>query len=81
MNVSDNTLRIIASEILTEELGVLGDIILDETIMQLGISNGELPPGAAMAFLKLLVTNLPTYVDRKNIIISIRDAYVAARKG
>jgi hypothetical protein len=80
MNIVNNYLQTIASEILTEELGILGCIILEETLEQFNIADGELSSGAIIPFLKLLATNLPKDVDRKNIILSIRNTYLAQTK-
>ena len=55
-------------ERLAREIGVLGEIIVDDVLFDLGFEDGELPPRQLMTFLARLQRELPETVDREAII-------------
>ena len=55
-------------ERLSREIGVLGEIIVDDVLFDLGFEDGELAPRQLMSFLARLQRELPETVDRDGII-------------
>ncbi|MFT6388635.1 MAG: hypothetical protein ACJAUP_002018 [Cellvibrionaceae bacterium] len=55
----------IISEILTEELGIIGYMIAGEAIEEFTKKNGQLSSKTTIPFLKLLTANRPKDIDRK----------------
>lgn len=55
-------------ERLAREIGVLGEIIVDDVLFDLGFQDGELAPRQLMSFLARLQRELPETVDREAII-------------
>ena len=55
-------------ERLAREIGVLGEIIVDDVLVDLGLEDGKLAPRQLMTFLARLQRELPETVDRDAII-------------
>ena len=65
--------RLIVSDILSEEIGVLGEIAIDETLEQLNLGEDQMRLDKVIKFLTQLARNLPSDIDRKKIVLEIRD--------
>lgn len=64
-------------EVLAEEVGILADMIIDETLEELGINDTQLTRRLAGKFLKLLLTKIPEDVDRPTVGQKIGDILLA----
>ena len=73
MSVSLENWRVVASDYLVDEIGIIGDIAIQDALDQLGWSEDQLRVDRIQKFLRQLAINLPPDVDRKRLVLTLRD--------
>jgi len=65
--------RNVVAGVLAEKVGVLSDIVIDETLEDMGMSEDDMHVGLLIVFIKRLYTKLPDDVDRRKLLYEVRD--------
>jgi len=64
----EDTIKLVA-----QVLGPVAEIIVDDTIQKNGFSDSEMVPTTYLRFLEALYQELPDDVDRKSLVLKIRN--------
>lgn len=64
----ENTIKLVA-----QVLGPVAELIVDDTINKNGFVDVEMVPTTYLRFLEALYQELPADVDRKSLVLNIRD--------
>ncbi|MDH3672669.1 MAG: hypothetical protein OES46_16180 [Gammaproteobacteria bacterium] len=65
--------RHVVVDVLAEKVGVLGDMIVDETLGEMSLVEDDMRLGLLSEFIKKLYYKLPEDVDRRKLISEVRD--------
>ncbi len=78
---SDQALRAQIIDIISEEIGVLAEVVFDEVIEDLGIQDSNLSPHLAGKFFRLLNAKLPDDMgDREHVIHEVGRLLIENRR-
>ena len=66
---ADNSLRLQIIDLLAEETGILAEVIFDEVLEDLGITDSDLSGFWAGKFIRVLDTRLPDDISDRHLII------------
>ncbi len=66
--------RSVVADVLAEKIGILSDIVIDETLEEMGVSEENLQIRQLGIFMKHLYAKLPDDIDRRQLLYEIRDS-------
>jgi superfamily I DNA and RNA helicase len=69
--------RQVVVNVLAEKVGVLSDIIVDEVLEEMHLTENDMRIGLFSEFMKKLYSRLPEDVDRRKLIHEVRDKLIA----
>jgi hypothetical protein len=65
--------RNVVAGVLAERVGVLSDVVIDETLDEMGVSEDQMQIHQLGIFMKHLYTKLPDDIDRRQMLYEVRD--------
>lgn len=65
--------RAIASRILSDEIGPTAEIMIDETLSEMNMLEGEMVASRFLVFLKKMHTKIPDTIDRNALLYNMRN--------
>jgi GTP-sensing pleiotropic transcriptional regulator CodY len=66
--------RNVVASALAERVGILSDIVIDETLEEMGVVEEEMQIHMLGSFMRHLYTKLPDDIDRRQLLSEIRDS-------
>lgn len=65
--------RAIAYKVLSEQVGPTAELMIDETLRNMNMLEGEMVASRFLVFLKIIHTVLPEDIDRRAIVYKLRN--------
>ncbi len=66
--------RNVVAGALAERVGILSDIVIDETLEEMGVSEEEMQIRMLGVFMKHLYTKLPEEINRRQLLFEVRNS-------
>ncbi len=66
--------RGVVAGVLAERVGILSEVIIDETLEEMSVAEDEMQIHMLGSFMKHLYTKLPNDIDRRKLLHEIRDS-------
>ena len=66
--------RSVVAGVLAEKVGILSDVVIDETLEEMGLSEDKMEIRLLGIFMKHLYGRLPDDIDRRQCLYEIRDS-------